>query len=52
VRLAGDLNAKVDNATLDELLVSVKSELTTLGPLIGLEVVTSPQGPTEGDVTH
>jgi hypothetical protein len=32
-----------DNATLDELLVSIKTELTTLAPLIGLEVVTSPQ---------
>ena len=53
MRLAGDVNAKVDSATLDELLVSIKSELTTLGPLIGLEVVTSPQqARTEGGLTE
>jgi hypothetical protein len=39
VRLAGDINAKMDSASLDELLESIKSELTRLGPLIGLEVV-------------
>jgi hypothetical protein len=50
VRLAGDINAKVtDSASLDELLVSIKSELTKLG-LIDLEVV--PQGSrTEGGLT-
>ena len=39
VRLAGDINAKMDSTSLDELLESIKSELTRLGPLIGLEVV-------------
>jgi hypothetical protein len=42
VRLARDLNAKMDNATLEELLASIKAEWTKLGPLIDLEVV--PQG--------
>jgi hypothetical protein len=52
VRLAGDLNAKMDNATLDELLDNIKSELTTLAPLIGWEVVTSaPQAGAEGGLT-
>jgi hypothetical protein len=52
VRLAGDLNAKMDNATLDELLDNIKSELTTLAPLVGWEVVTSPpQAGAEGGLT-
>jgi hypothetical protein len=38
VRLAGDINAKnCDDATLDELLVTIKSEMVKLGPLIGLD---------------
>ena len=38
VRLAGDINAKnYDDVTLDELLVTLKSELVKLGPLIGLD---------------
>jgi hypothetical protein len=39
VRLAGDINAKnYDDVTLDELLVTIKSEMVKLGPLIGLDV--------------
>jgi hypothetical protein len=38
VRLAGDINAgNNDDVTLDELLVTIKSELVKLGPLIGLD---------------
>jgi hypothetical protein len=38
VRLAGDINAKnYDDVTLDELLVTIKSELVKLGPHIGLD---------------
>jgi hypothetical protein len=38
IKLAGDINARnCDDATLDELLVSIKSELVKLGPLIGLD---------------
>jgi hypothetical protein len=38
VRLAGDINAKnYDDVTLDELLVTIKSEMVKLGPLIGLD---------------
>jgi hypothetical protein len=45
IRLAGDINARVtDNASLDELLVKIKDELTKLAPLIDLEVVREPQG--------
>jgi hypothetical protein len=42
VRLAGGINAKVD---IGELLESIKSEWTKLGPLIDLEVAREPQGP-------
>jgi hypothetical protein len=42
VRLAGDINAKVDTG---ELLESVKSEWTKLWPLIDLKVAREPQGP-------
>jgi hypothetical protein len=45
VRLAGDLNATVtDNATLDELLVKIKSELVKPGPLIDLDAIREQQG--------
>ena len=45
MELAGDINARVtDNASLDELLVKIKDELTKLAPLIDLEVVREPQG--------
>jgi hypothetical protein len=38
VRLAGDINAgNNDDVTLDELLVTIKSEMVKLGPLIGLD---------------
>jgi hypothetical protein len=43
IRLAGDLNAKVDESTLDELLVSIKAELIKLGPLIDLEAIVEEQ---------
>jgi hypothetical protein len=44
VRLAGDLNARVaDDATLDELLVKIKSELLKLGPLIDLDSIREQQ---------
>ena len=42
VRLAGDISGKMDDVTLDELLVTVRQEWAKLGPLIGLEQV--PQG--------
>jgi hypothetical protein len=42
VRLSGDLNARPENVNLEELLESIKAEWTTLGPLVGLELV--PQG--------
>jgi hypothetical protein len=39
VRL-GELNKKPTNgATLDELLVRIKTQLTKLGPILGLEVM-------------
>ena len=38
VRLAGDINAGKNDVTLDELLVTIKSEMVKLGPLIGLDV--------------
>jgi hypothetical protein len=44
VRLAGDINAVTDNASLDELLVKIKEELRKLGPLIDLEAIREPQG--------
>ena len=45
VKLAGDINAKnYDNATLDELIVKIKSQLVKLGPLIDLEVIYEPRG--------
>jgi hypothetical protein len=37
VRLAGDINTQMDDATLDKLLVTIKSELVKLGPHIGLD---------------
>jgi hypothetical protein len=40
VRLAGELNKKpMNGATLDELLVRIKTQLTKLGPILGLEVM-------------
>ena len=37
VRLAGDISGKMDDVSLDELLVTIKSEMVKLGPLIGLD---------------
>ena len=37
VRLAGDISGKMDDVTLDELLVTVRQEWAKLGPLIGLD---------------
>jgi hypothetical protein len=39
VRLSSDLNATVDNSTLEELLVQIKEEYTKLGPPLDLDVV-------------
>jgi hypothetical protein len=38
MRLSGDLNARPENVNLKELLESIRSELVTLGPHIGLDV--------------
>ena len=37
VRFAGDISGKMDDVSLDELLVTIKSEMVKLGPLIGLD---------------
>ena len=39
VRLAGDIGGKMDDVTLDELLVTVRQEWAKLGPLIDLAAV-------------
>ena len=39
VRLAGDISGKMDDVTLDELLVTVRQEWAKLGPLIDLEAI-------------
>jgi hypothetical protein len=44
VRLAGDISGKMDDVSLDELLVTIKQEWAKLGPLIDLEAVQVPQG--------
>ena len=44
VRLSGDLNAKVDSSTVEELLAKIREEYRKLGPLIDLEVLRAPQG--------
>jgi hypothetical protein len=38
VRLAGDVNARPENVNLDELLETIRSELVTIAPLLGLDV--------------
>jgi hypothetical protein len=38
VRLAGDVNARPENVNLEELLETIRSELVTIGPLLGLDV--------------
>jgi hypothetical protein len=44
VRLAGDISGKMDDLSLDELLVTIRQEWAKLGPLIDLEAVQVPQG--------
>jgi hypothetical protein len=44
VRLAGDISGKMDDVTLDELLVTIKQEWAKLAPLIDLEAVPSAAG--------
>ena len=44
VRLAGDISGKMDDVSLDELLVTIKQEWAKLGPLIDLEAVQVPHG--------
>jgi hypothetical protein len=43
-RLAGDISGKMDDVSLDELLVTIKQEWAKLAPLIDLEAVRVPQG--------
>jgi hypothetical protein len=51
VKLAGDINARVpDDATLDELVAKIKSDLITIGPLLDLEVIREPSR-TQGGLT-
>jgi hypothetical protein len=44
VRLAGDISGKMDDVSLDELLVTIRQEWAKLGPLIDLEAVEAPPG--------
>jgi hypothetical protein len=44
IRLSGDVNAKVDESTIEELLVKIKEEYKALGPLLDLEVVSEALG--------
>ena len=44
VRFAGDISGKMDDVSLDELLVTIKQEWAKLGPLIDLEAVQVPPG--------
>ena len=44
VHLAGDISGKMDDVSLDELLVTIKQEWAKLGPLIDLEAVQVPPG--------
>ena len=44
MRLAGDISGKMDDVTLDELLITIKQEWAKLGPLIDLEAVPSAAG--------
>ena len=43
VRLAGDISGKMDDVTLDELLVTIKQEWAKLSPLIDLDAVEEPE---------
>jgi hypothetical protein len=52
VRLAGDISGKMDDVSLDELLVTIRQEWAKLAPLIDVEAVQEPQGSrTEGSLT-
>ena len=44
VRLAGDISGKMDDVSLDELLVTIRQEWAKLAPLIDLEAVQVPLG--------
>ena len=44
MKLSGDVNAKVDDSTIEELLVKIKEEYKALGPLLELDVVGEAQG--------
>ena len=43
MRVAGDISGKMDDVSLDELLVTIKQEWAKLGPLIDLELVQVPE---------
>jgi hypothetical protein len=43
VRLAGDISGKMDDVSLDELLVTIRQEWAKLGPLIDLDAVEEPE---------
>jgi hypothetical protein len=43
VRLAGDISGKMDDVSLDELLVTIKQEWAKLAPLIDLDAVEEPE---------
>ena len=43
VRLAGDISGKMDDVSLDELLITIKQEWAKLSPLIDLDVVEEPE---------
>jgi hypothetical protein len=44
VRLAGDISGKMDEVSLDELLITIKQEWAKLSPLIDLEAIQVPPG--------
>jgi hypothetical protein len=44
MKLYGDINAKVNETTIEELLVKIKEEYKKLGPLLDLDVVGEAQG--------
>jgi hypothetical protein len=43
VRPSDDQNAKVDNATIEELLAKIREEYRKLAPLIDLDFLREPQ---------
>lgn len=43
VKLAGDLNAKMEGASLDEIIEQIKAELVRLGPLLDLDAIRESQ---------